>query len=95
MVDLNMDLIADCIRSVETPTSVVNDSKFIREYIETLSKQEIADLSGKIEHINSVGVSHTMDVACGFCEHEWTIENLRFDPSYFFARSSSSQQAKK
>lgn len=84
MIELNMDMVCDCIAYIDAPDSKVKDKKFIREYVETLSKQQVKELSDIVEVINGVGVSHEMEVACSECEHEWTIEGLRFDPSYFF-----------
>lgn len=84
MIELNMDLVCDCISYIETPEGNVDTVAFIREYVETLSKKQVTELSNKVEQINSIGVSHDMDVACSHCSHEWTISGLRFDPSYFF-----------
>lgn len=95
MIDLNMDLVSDCIAYIQTPNGDVTDVKYIREYIDTLTKKELDELGVIVESINSTGVEHSMDVCCSSCRHEWTIEGLRFDPSYFFAQNFSSHRPKK
>ena len=91
MIEINMLLLADCINYIETPEGEVHDTAFIREYIETLDKNTIKSMSAKIEALNNIGAPHEMEVVCSNseCNHEWTLEGLRYDPSHFFAQSSS------
>lgn len=91
MVELNMMLLADCISYIETPEASVSDTKFIREYIELLDKDTLNKMSTQIETLNNIGAPHTMSVVCSNpeCQHEWDITGLRYDPSDFFAQSSS------
>ena len=94
MIEINMQLITDCIHYIESPEGNIDDSSFIREYIELLDKTTIQELSDKVEKLNNVGAPHTMDVMCSNpeCNHVWTLEGLRYDPSHFFAQSSSIAQ---
>lgn len=91
MIEINMLLIADSINYIETPEGNVDNPQFIREYIEMLDKNTIKSMSAKIEELNSIGAPHEMDVVCSNpeCNHEWTLDGLRYDPSHFFAQSSS------
>lgn len=91
MVELNMMLLADCISYIESPEGNVDSKEFIREYIELLDKDTLNKMSEKIEKLNNIGAPHTMDVLCSNpeCQHEWEITGLRYDPSDFFAQSSS------
>lgn len=85
MISLNIDLVVDCVYYIETPDgNQVNNPKHVGEFIATLSKSELASLSEIIEGINDTGISHVLPVSCPHCEHEWDLEGLRFDPSYFF-----------
>ncbi len=84
MVSLNIDLVSDSVHYVLAPEGKVTHEEYIREFLETLGKDDLEAMSSIIEGINDTGVSHTMPVGCPHCGHEWDLEGLRFDPSYFF-----------
>ena len=97
MMELNMQLMVDCILGIETPEGIIDNPEFIREYIETLSKATLQQITQEVEKLNDIGVEHEMEVECSNeeCGHQWTIHNLRYDPSHFFVRSSSTANPKK
>ena len=84
LVKIRTDLIVNCIQKIEIPDGIVQDKSQINEYINSLDKNTIRVISDKAEYINSLGCSHSMDAECPHCEHKWTIQDLKFDPSHFF-----------
>lgn len=96
MIELNFAIVCDCIHYIETPEEQrVYDANNIREFIETVDKVTLKKFSDEVQEINEIGVERTMDVQCSKCDHQWTLNNLRFDPSYFFGQNSSLAQSKK
>ena len=81
------------------PTSVIHFSDFTSVQLRYIwGSDDGRDLDTKsyyvnspIEKLNSIGAPHEMDVVCSNpeCNHEWTLDGLRYDPSHFFAQSSS------
>lgn len=84
LVNMNMQLLLDCIDYINTPTGIVQNKEFISEYIGTLSKIQINDLGSIVEGINATGIPHELQAVCNKCQHEWTITGLKYDPSHFF-----------
>lgn len=96
MTQLSFEMIVANIESVETPDGVlITDKKYIYDWLGEQPAFILSQIREKADEINDIGVSHTMDVGCSECGHEWTIDNLQFDPSNFFVQSFSSQNQKK
>lgn len=84
LVNIRTELMVNCIQKIEVPGNIVTDKTYIREYVNCLDKNSVSKLSDVVENINSKGCSHSMDAECSYCEHKWTITDLKFDPSSFF-----------
>lgn len=100
MTDLHYQIMVTNITRVMLPCElgdpiVVDDKESIKEWVYKLTSAEIKVILAKMEELNNMGVSKTQDVMCKFCEHEWTVNDLVFDPSHFFAKCFSSQPMKK
>lgn len=100
MTDLHYQIMITNIVRVEIPSElgepiVVQDKENIKEWVIKLSTSDIKVILDKMEELNNMGVSKTQDVQCKYCEHEWTVDDLVFDPSHFFAKCFSSQHTKK
>lgn len=85
MVDLNFQIVLDGINHVETPDgNKVHTKSHIKEFINTLNKDQISELKDMTETVNDIGVEKVIEVECPHCQHQWTEKGQRFDPSYFF-----------
>lgn len=88
MTKLSFDMIVANIESIETVEGdKITEREFIEEWLGAQPAFILKQIREKSDLINNIGVSHTMDVGCSSCGHEWTIENLQFDPSNFFEQS--------
>lgn len=88
MTKLSFDMIVANIDSIETVEGdKITEREFIAEWLGAQPAFILKQIREKSDLINNIGVSHEMDVGCSSCGHEWTIENLQFDPSNFFEQS--------
>lgn len=96
MTQLNFDMIVQSIEKIETPDGdVVNEVEFITDWVSTLPKTTLKEVRETSDKLQEIGISHTMEVECSECQHEWTIDKLRYDPSHFFGYSFSLPSQKK
>lgn len=90
MAQLNFDMIACVIWKIITPDGdVVEEKEFIGEWIGAQSKTILKLIREKMDEVIDKGISHEMEVECSECHHQWTIDNLKYDPSNFFDFSFS------
>lgn len=95
MTQLNFDMIVDSIDRIETPDGdIVSEKEFISDWVSSLPKSTLKQVREESDKLQDIGISHEMDVVCSECNHEWTIDKLRYDPSHFFGYSFSSQSQK-
>lgn len=83
---LNLDLLADCVQSIISPSAEVTERDFIKDFIENAPKQIIKALSDGMEVFKDTGIDRKISLTCNTegCEHNWITE-LQFDPAHFFA----------
>lgn len=90
MTQMNYDMITATVQKIVTPDDMeVTDKEFIEEWLSSQPKAVLKIIREKMDEVLEVGISHEMDVACSSCNHEWTIEGLKYDPAHFFANSFS------
>ncbi len=88
MTQLSFDIMVATIDSITTPDgSEVTDKGFIKEWLGTQPSYVLREIRTVTDELNNFGVSHEMEVGCSACNHEWTLTDLQFDPSHFFAQS--------
>lgn len=96
MAKLQFNMLTEFIMKIELPDDViVEDKKYILEWAENLDKHTVESITEAAYKMNMNGVEHNMDVQCSECNHEWTIENIQFDPSSFFVQGFSRKTMKK
>lgn len=86
MTQINFDMIVSHINSIDLPDGEVSvtDKEFISDWLGQQPTFILRQIREKIKEFDSIGIGHTMDVECSECNHQWTIEDLIFDPSHFF-----------
>lgn len=96
IVELTYELILDSIEKATTPDgTVVQDRKFLKEFIDSLPSEVYHDLLEKINSINDCGVKKHEEIECDSCHEVFEVKIDRFDPTYFFARGSYTPSQKK
>lgn len=96
MTQLNYDMICSSIAKIVTPNDEeVTEPEFISEWLGTLNKNDLKIISEKSDSVFDVGISHTMDVECSNCNHQWELTGLKYDPSHFFGLDFSLANRKK
>ena len=87
MTQLNFDMIVTTIASIETPDGdIITDKGFITEWLSEQPSYVLKKIKDVSDEVSGTGVEHSMDVGCSECGHEWTLDNLQFDPSNFFGQ---------
>lgn len=84
MAQVHIDMIAESVIKIEVNGQSVTNSAHIKEYIKNIDKKHIENIKKIIEEVNQVGISTSIKCKCPKCSHEWTNEQIPFDPSYFF-----------
>lgn len=98
MAEFQFKNICESIRYIELPddeSTKVEDKKFIKEWVAEQPKAVLTQIMQSIEEMNRIGISNEMDVVCSECNHEWTLEGIRFDPTSFFTQNFSQVNQKK
>lgn len=98
IADFQFQSICESILYIELPdenSTKVDDKAFIKEWVSEQPKAILTQIMNQVESMNRIGVSDSMDVSCSECNHEWTIEGIRFDPTSFFTQNFSQANQKK
>ena len=83
--NLNLDLIARCVISVNTPDGQVSEYEFIKEFIRNLDKKSVGKITETIKQLGDAGIDNSIELTCPSdeCKHVWQTD-LIFDPANFF-----------
>lgn len=85
ITQMNFDMVVANIDKIETPDGdVVSDKEFINEWLGSQPAYVLSSIREKVLEFDFIGMNHSLDVQCSGCGHEWTIDNIVFDPSHFF-----------
>ena len=88
VTELTIDVIADCITSIETPEGISSDKAQIKEFINNCPANIFETLQTHMQTMRE-GMEFTVkNVACGECQHVYSIP-ITMDNSNFFAVRSS------
>lgn len=87
LTELTVDIIAGCIRQIDTPDGSVNDAKQIKEFVDNSPKEIFDHLQDHIKKMKSNNELEPMKVKCSSCEHEYS-QPVAMDQSSFFGSRS-------
>jgi len=87
LTELTVDIIAECITSIETPNGTSSDKKQIKDFINNCSKDVFDSISNHIADIKSQIELKAQHVKCTECSHEFDVP-VTMDQSNFFAVKS-------
>lgn len=88
LAKLSFAALSDCVIRVVAPEIEVTDPALIGEFLANIPKAWLDKVEAKLTAVNAMGLDKHIAVHCGACQHEWQTE-VEFDPSTFFANSSS------
>lgn len=88
ITELTVDVIADCITSIETPNGSTSDKAQIKDFINNCEKDVFEKISKHVTDIKERIELKASNVKCGECESEFELP-ITMDQSNFFAVRSS------
>ena len=83
ITELTVDIIADCIHTIETPQGAVSDKAMIKDFINNCSKDVFEKVQNHITNIKDQVELKVPEVECGECQHKFSIP-VTLDQSNFF-----------
>ena len=87
LTDLTVNIIAECITKIETPTGSSSDKAQIIEFINNCSKDVFQKISDHLSSMKEKIELKASDVKCGDCNKEFTLP-ITMDQANFFAAKS-------
>lgn len=93
MTNITIDLIADSIHSIQTPSEIVKEKKFIREFIENADKDVVSKIKSHIDAMKErnglqpIEFESTLEHIELGAPERYTVP-IQFDNSNFFAPDS-------
>lgn len=87
--DIIIDTLVCSIKYVEVPEGIEENKENIKDFITKLPADTFIKIRNYINDINQSSLDKKITCHCEFCNHTWENDNLDFDISHFFAKSSS------
>jgi hypothetical protein len=87
LTELTVDIIADCIVSIETPDGTVSDQAMIKDFINNCSKDIFDKISTHITSMKEQIELKAQNVSCSECSKSFELP-ITMDQSNFFAVKS-------
>ena len=87
ITELTVDIIADCITSIETPDGISSDKSQIKEFINNCPKEIFSKLQKHLEDMREGMEFKVQNASCGECSHTFDVP-ITMDNSNFFAGRS-------
>lgn len=84
---LTVDVVVNCIESVETPDGIVSDKEMIREFMENTSSEIFNLVNDQVKEMKDLMALKAHDVECQECSHKFTVE-VAMDQTNFFVVGS-------
>jgi hypothetical protein len=84
LTELTVDIISDCIVSIETPEGKTSDKSQIKEFIDNCSREIFDKIQEHLTGIKSQIEFKSNEVKCGACNHQFSMP-ITMDQSNFFA----------
>ena len=87
LTELTVDIIADCITSIDAPDGSVSDKAMIKEFIANCSKDIFQKIQDHVIQMKELIEFKAQDVTCGECSKPFSLP-VTMDQSNFFAVKS-------
>ena len=83
LAELTVDLISNCIISVATGEEKISDHYMIKEWLQTITKDDYESIKTKVETLSKDSLDTNMKAQCTECGHEWKTK-IDLDVANFF-----------
>ena len=86
MAELTVDLVTNCVDSVQAPGSdneAITDKDLIREWLANITSNDYEKIKNKIDQLSDNGIKNTFNVSCEGCGHKWSTD-VELDMANFF-----------
>lgn len=83
LTQLTVDIIAGCIRQIDTPEGSVTDQQMIKEFIDNSPKEVFDSISNHVSSMKDKIELKPLNAKCSNCSHEFTVP-ITIDQSNFF-----------
>jgi hypothetical protein len=83
LTQLTVDIIAGCIRQIDTPESSVSDQQMIKEFIDNSPKEVFDSISKHVSSMKDKIELKPLNAKCSNCSHEFIVP-ITIDQSNFF-----------
>jgi hypothetical protein len=83
LTKMTVDVVVNCIESIETPEGIVSDKEMIREFMENTSSAIFNSVNGQIKEMKDLMALKAQDVECQDCHHKFNVE-VSMDQTNFF-----------
>jgi len=84
LTSLTVDIIAECITSIETPQGISTDKNQIKDFINNTSKDVFDKIQSHLGELKSQIELKSPEVECDNCQHQYEFP-ITMDQSNFFA----------
>lgn len=85
---LQDDMLAKTVVSVNTPEGSVTDPEKIRMFLFNVASQVNKAIEARQQSVTAAAMDKNLEIECEYCKHKWSTE-IDFDPTNFFAENSS------
>lgn len=83
LTELTVDIIAGCIRQIDTPEGSVTDQQMIKEFIDNSPKEVFDSISNHVSSMKDKIELKPLNAKCSNCSHEFIVP-ITIDQSNFF-----------
>ena len=83
LTQLTVDIIAGCIRQIDTPEGSVSDQQMIKEFIDNSPKEVFDSISKHVSSMKDKIELKPLNAKCSNCSHEFIV-HITIDQSNFF-----------
>ena len=83
LTQLTVDIIAGCIRQIDTPEGSVSDQQMIKEFIDNSPKEVFDSISKHVSSMKDKIELKPLNAKCSNCSHEFIVP-ITIDQSNFF-----------
>lgn len=87
LTELTVDIIAGCIRQIDTPEGSVSDPKMIKDFIDNCPKELFDQMQDHIKQMKTNNELAPMTVKCSSCSHDYQQPVAMDQASFFGSRS--------
>jgi len=87
LTQLTVDVVAGCVKSIETPEGVVDNAAQIKEFIENSSSETFNAINERVHEMKEEIALKSEEVVCQHCQFKFNID-ITMDQANFFAVGS-------